>query len=121
MEEIIMAKEEYKKPEAIILPEEQEVTFNISKDGKVEVFASIPKYMKKQDKLCEENPEIYKKDESKSDKYCGFYTFPEKVLTIRTLKETKEISEEERTRRVERGKQLALARKQKLQESKSDE
>ena len=47
--------------------------------------------------------------------------FYENIDWKRILKETKEISEEERARRIERGKQLALARKQKLQESKSDE
>lgn len=89
--------------------EEQEVNIGFTRVDEVcQLYASDSKWITKMDKLCEKNPEQFKK--VAQTKHGCTYEFPKKFLTIRSKDRKMTLSDEQRKQRSEFAK-LRFTRK----------
>jgi hypothetical protein len=82
---------------------EQETIFNWNREEKeASIYTCEPSLKAKLKKLAAEYPEIYKL--YKEDKYSAEYIVPKNLITVRTPRAKKELSEEQRKALSERAK-----------------
>ncbi len=79
---------------------EQEVTISFNaEDDTAEIYAADPVWIRKLDKLAEQNPEQFKtgRTETSEGKIISKrYTFPKRFITIRSKDVKKELTDEQR-------------------------
>ena len=90
------------------------VNFNEEEERAVVITAS-PVWMRKLDRLCEENPEQFSCEEWDTQRLDGKiiqkrYTFPKRFITIRSRDRKQELTEEQREAARDRMKQINNSR-----------
>lgn len=96
-----------------IYKEEMGTTINFMKlDSMARLYTSDIKWMRKMDKLCESKPETFKCIRRSNDGFDATYEFPKKLVTVRNGEIKLNLSEEERERRKNIGKQKRTEKKE---------
>lgn len=86
--------------------DEQEVSINfLRKDDLAEAYVSDNTWITKFEKLCAKSPDLYKK--VNETEWGSTYTFPKKLLVLKSKIVTRELTEEQR---IEIGKRLSKGR-----------
>lgn len=86
--------------------DEQEVAINfLRKDDLAEAYVSDNTWITKFEKLCAKSPDLYKK--VNETEWGSTYTFPKKLLALKSKIVTRELTEEQR---IEIGKRLSKGR-----------
>ena len=86
--------------------DEQEVSINfLRKDDLAEAYVSDNTWITKLEKLCQKSPDLYKK--VNETEWGSTYTFPKRLLSLRSSIVTRELTDEQR---VEMGKRLSKGR-----------
>lgn len=81
-----------------LLPEEQEVSIVFDNENdNARMYASIPKWIRKMDKMCAELPGVF--ECIRRDEVSATYTFPKKNVSIRKGNPSIVLSPEEKERR----------------------
>ena len=89
---------------------EQETIIRFDEEGpEAKLYTASPVWMRKMDKLTAENPADFR--EIRAEKCQGeicakTYTFPKSLITIRTKRVTRDLTEEQRAEMAERGRRL---------------
>ena len=85
---------------------EQEVTIGFNAAGDTaELYTADPVWMRKLDKLVEQNPEQFRSERSetyKEEVVAKRYSFPKRFITIRSKDVKRELTDEQRTELAER-------------------
>ena len=88
---------------------EQEVVINFNaEDNTATIYSSNPVWIRKMDKLVEQNPEQFKmcrQETVKGKVVSKFYELPKEFVSIRSKKRTCNLTEEQRAEMSERMKQ----------------
>ena len=96
-----------------IYKEEMGTTINFMKlDSMARLYTSDIKWMRKMDKLCESKPETFKCIRRSNDGFDATYEFPKKLVTVRNGEIKLNLSEEEKERRRNLGKQKRNEKKE---------
>jgi hypothetical protein len=89
---------------------EQEVIINFSAaDDVVELYAADPVWVRKLDKLAEQNPGQFKvgrSEQCEGTVIAKRYTFPKRFITIRSKDVKRELTDEQREKLSERMKEM---------------
>ena len=85
--------------------DEQEVSINfLRKDDLAEIYVSDNTWITKLEKLCQKSPDLYKK--VNETEWGSTYTFPQRLLSLRSSIVKMELTEEQKRERAERLKSL---------------
>lgn len=89
---------------------EQEVILNFNaEDNTATLYSSNPVWIRKMDKLVEQNPEqfkMYRQEKLQGKVVSKAYEFPKEFISIRSKKRTCNFTEEQRAEMSERMKQI---------------
>lgn len=91
---------------------EQEVVINFNaEDNTATLYSSNPVWIRKMDKLVEQNPEqfkMYRQETVKGKVVSKFYELPKEFVTIRSKKRSCNLTDEQKQERAERMRQSKI-------------
>lgn len=106
---------------------EQEVTINFNAvDGTAELYSANPVWIRKIDKLVEQNPEQFKLVEvirCGGEVVAKQYSFPKRFLSVRSKDVVRELTEEQKAEmaaRLKKSRKERAARKRKKEKKNAD-
>ena len=90
--------------------DEQEVSINfLRKDDLAEIYVSDNTWITKLEKLCQKSPDLYKK--VNETEWGSTYTFPKRLLSLRSSIVTRELTDEQREDLAQRMRDIAKGKK----------
>lgn len=90
--------------------DEQEVNINfLRKDELAEIYTSDSTWITKLEKLCAKSPDLYKK--VSETEWGNTYTFPKRLLSLRSSIVTRELTDEQREDLAQRMREIAKGKK----------